>query len=275
MCIRDSHMSLRTKPTISLKIKISSWARILWRCDRVYDRFKVGAVRATFFLNFSWISRGAFRFSIKNAVWVQTTHYPNDFLKRNKKRNDNRDSISYAVRATQCSPTQQKPVVPGVSIGRVWPTLGFLLAVLLYIVFHITYNGVHTLRKGKRISSISKAISALWPMRLNSSLSTFRFWSLSDLCCFVFYQRPFYHVFLCKVTRNRWNLIPQSSNYHFHHDRLNYRLETNPVWTRLRNSSRAFTNWNAIGPCSRPAERLKLDNPELVQCFHSILSMHG
>ena len=132
-------MSLRTKPTIRLKIKISSRARLLWRCDRLYDRFRVGSVCATLFWIFNWISRGAFRFSIKNAVWVQTTHYRNDFLKQNKKRNENRDSITYAARATQCSPTQLEPIVPSVSIGRVWPTLGFCwpCCSISYLVSHI------------------------------------------------------------------------------------------------------------------------------------------
>ena len=34
---------------------------------------------------------------------------------------------------------------------------------------------------------------------------------------------------------------------------------------------KAMPNWKAIGPDGLPAELLKLDHPEIIQCFHHIL----
>ena len=35
---------------------------------------------------------------------------------------------------------------------------------------------------------------------------------------------------------------------------------------------RAVPNWKAVGPDGLPAEILKLDRPEIIQCFHHILA---
>ena len=52
---------------------------------------------------------------------------------------------------------------------------------------------------------------------------------------------------------------------------LEVSLGDEPSIDEMTEVIKGMPNWKAVGPDGLPAEVLKLDHPEFVQCFHSII----